>query len=79
MLWNAPGSKALYVQPSVHMRIHPFFMKLKRLFEHCIEIGIQHDVRGQSEIKRMLRDEKAKSANYSTRRGCGTHFTIRGS
>ena len=35
-------------------------MKLERLYKKAIEVGIENDLRGKSEIKKILKEEKEK-------------------
>jgi hypothetical protein len=35
-------------------------MKLERLYKKTVETGIAHDLRGKSEIKKILKEEKEK-------------------
>jgi len=38
-------------------------MKLEKLYRKAVEIGIEHDLRGKAEIKRILKEEKEKHKN----------------
>jgi hypothetical protein len=35
-------------------------MKLERLYKKAIEVGIENDLRGKPEIKKILKEEKEK-------------------